>query len=124
MEINNATVLEEAPLLARLRLLVEVGSSLLGKHGLRMKSPQVLTRRRAGVLAHPTSLPGTQLQGTIGGDARRFVDWCVEAKIGVWQVLPLGAYPRGPFAIPVPECSRRQSRAYRPIGADGTRLAD
>ena len=90
MEINNATVLEEVPLLARLRLLGGVGSGLLGKHGLRMKSPQVLTRRRAGVLAHPTSLPGTQLQGTIGGDARRFVDWCVEAKIGVWQVLPLG----------------------------------
>ena len=68
----------------------EVGDAYVGKQDLRMDSPPVLTRRRAGVVAHPASLPGNQSQGTLGGEARRFVDWCTEARIGVWQVLPLG----------------------------------
>ena len=42
--------------------------------------------RASGVLLHPTSLP----DGRIGVEARRFVDWLVEAGQSVWQVLPLG----------------------------------
>ncbi len=68
----------------------EAGDAYVGKQDLRMDSRPVLTRRRAGVVAHPASLPGNQSQGTLGGEARRFVDWCTEARIGVWQVLPLG----------------------------------
>ena len=46
----------------------------------------IFDQRRAGVLLHPTSLPA----GTIGADARRFVDFLVDAGFSVWQVLPLG----------------------------------
>jgi 4-alpha-glucanotransferase len=42
--------------------------------------------RSAGVLLHPTSLPG----GRLGADAYAFVDWLQAAGQTWWQVLPLG----------------------------------
>ena len=45
-----------------------------------------LTERRAGVLLHPTSLPGA---GN-GSDAHRFVDFLQAAGFTLWQTLPLG----------------------------------
>ena len=53
-----------------------------------MKNP--LRDRRAGVLLHPTSLPGPHGCGNIGQDARRFIDFLQSAGITVWQMLPLG----------------------------------
>jgi 4-alpha-glucanotransferase len=50
----------------------------------------VLAARRAGVLLHPTSLPGPGARGTLGEDAWRFVDWLAAGGFGVWQTLPLG----------------------------------
>lgn len=47
-------------------------------------------RRRAGVLLHPTSLPGPFPQGLICHDAYRFVEFLASAGISVWQMLPLG----------------------------------
>ena len=46
--------------------------------------------RSAGVLLHPTSLPGGYGIGDIGPRAVRFLDWAASAGISVWQVLPLG----------------------------------
>ena len=46
--------------------------------------------RRAGILLHPTSLPGPADHGDLGPDAHRFIDFLAAAGIGVWQVLPLG----------------------------------
>lgn len=46
--------------------------------------------RSAGILLHPTSLPGPYGIGTLGADARRFIDLLSDAGIGLWQVLPLG----------------------------------
>lgn len=46
--------------------------------------------RAAGVLLHPTSLPGPNGIGEFGPDAIRFLDTLVEAGIRVWQMLPLG----------------------------------
>lgn len=56
-----------------------------------MSSPQEpeLFRRRAGVLLHPTSLPGPHGVGGLGHEARRFVDWLAQAGLSIWQVLPL-----------------------------------
>ena len=51
---------------------------------------EVLQGRRAGVLLHPTSLPGDGENGDFGKHAYWFVDWMVRARLGVWQVLPLG----------------------------------
>ncbi len=49
-----------------------------------------LAARRAGVLLHPTSLPGGEENGTLGAEAWRFVDWLAAGGFGVWQTLPLG----------------------------------
>jgi 4-alpha-glucanotransferase len=52
--------------------------------------------RQAGVLLHPTSLPGPGYCGDFGADARRFVDLIAEAGLRIWQVLPLGpTHPDG-----------------------------
>jgi 4-alpha-glucanotransferase len=47
-----------------------------------------LAQRRAGVLLHPTALPGPG--GSLGPSARAFIDWLARAGFSVWQVLPLG----------------------------------
>jgi 4-alpha-glucanotransferase len=49
------------------------------------------SRRRAGVLLHPTSLPGPHGIGDLGPAARRFADFLAAAGQAVWQVLPLAA---------------------------------
>ncbi len=49
-----------------------------------------LSARSAGVLLHPTSLPGTQGIGTLDGSAVRFLDFLQAAGMSWWQVCPLG----------------------------------
>lgn len=46
--------------------------------------------RRAGILLHPTSLPGGHGIGDLGRSAYVFVDMLERAGMGLWQVLPLG----------------------------------
>ncbi|MDR0362957.1 MAG: 4-alpha-glucanotransferase [Planctomycetota bacterium] len=46
--------------------------------------------RLAGMILHPTSLPGGQGIGDLGDAAYAFVDFLEKAGIGIWQVLPLG----------------------------------
>ncbi len=46
--------------------------------------------RKAGILAHPSSLPGSAGIGTFGKPSFDFVDFLVESGMKVWQVLPLG----------------------------------
>ena len=53
-------------------------------------STSLLSQRRAGVILHPTSLPGTLAQGDLGPDAYRFVDFMVESGLSIWQMLPVG----------------------------------
>jgi 4-alpha-glucanotransferase len=60
--------------------------------------PSGLPARAAGVLLHPTSLPGRFDAGTIGADARQFADWLAGAGLSVWQFLPVG--PVGPSHSP------------------------
>ncbi len=52
-------------------------------------------RRVAGILLHPTSLPGRFGIGDLGPEADRFLDWAAAARFGVWQVLPLGPTAAG-----------------------------
>ncbi len=49
-----------------------------------------LKNRGAGVLLHPTSLPGDYGIGTLGLEACRFVDFLAAAGMKYWQVCPLG----------------------------------
>ncbi|MHB1133164.1 MAG: 4-alpha-glucanotransferase [Chloroflexota bacterium] len=51
--------------------------------------PSLRTGRRAGVLAHPTSLPGSHGVGDLGTGAYRFVDFLADGGQQLWQVLPL-----------------------------------
>ncbi len=46
--------------------------------------------RCAGILLHPTSLPGKFGIGDIGHDAYKFVDFLVSSGQVLWQVFPLG----------------------------------
>lgn len=48
-------------------------------------------RRRAGLLLHPTSLPGPLSNGDIGHEAYRFIEFLHASGFKVWQMLPLGA---------------------------------
>lgn len=48
-----------------------------------------LQRRRAGILLHPTSLPGPWHCGDLGAEAYNFVSFLAAAGQAVWQILPL-----------------------------------
>lgn len=51
---------------------------------------QLITQqRRAGVILHPTSLPGPGSHGTLGKQAYYWVDWLQRAGFTIWQCLPL-----------------------------------
>ncbi len=48
-----------------------------------------MLKRSAGVLLHPTSLPSIYGIGDLGYWAYRFVDFLKQAKMSLWQILPL-----------------------------------
>ena len=58
----------------------------------------VLLRRGAGILLHPTSLPGRFGVGDLGPEADRFLDWVQAAGQSLWQILPL--HPTGSHDSP------------------------
>src|SRR3954462_3230112 len=55
--------------------------------------------RTAGVLLHPTSLPGRFGVGDLGDELLAFLDWAKAAGLRIWQVLPLNApgYGNSPY---------------------------
>ncbi|MGH9366806.1 MAG: 4-alpha-glucanotransferase [Thermoanaerobaculia bacterium] len=57
-----------------------------------------MTGRAAGLLLHPTSLPGRFGVGGLGSEAERFLEWAERAGASLWQVLPL--HPTGPGESP------------------------
>lgn len=52
--------------------------------------PSPPKHRRAGVILHPTSLPGPFGIGEIGSEAFKFVDWLESAGMQLWQVGRFG----------------------------------
>jgi 4-alpha-glucanotransferase len=60
----------------------------------------MLTHRQAGVLLHPTSLPGPHGIGTLGAEALSVLDFLQEAGQSVWEILPLNptGYGDSPYA--------------------------
>ena len=52
--------------------------------------PKFIIKRHAGILLHPTSLPGSPANGDIGPEAYNFVDFLQTCGATVWQMLPLG----------------------------------
>jgi 4-alpha-glucanotransferase len=57
------------------------------------------SKRTAGVLLHPTSLPGPFGIGDLGDELVVFLDWARRAGLQIWQVLPLNApgYGNSPY---------------------------
>ncbi len=57
-------------------------------------------KRQSGVLMHITSLNNDEGIGTLGDEAFEFIDWLCRAKIGIWQMLPIGptGYGDSPYA--------------------------
>jgi len=55
--------------------------------------------RAAGVLLHPTSLPGRYGIGDFGDELIAFLDWARSAGMRIWQVLPLNppGYGNSPY---------------------------
>ncbi len=75
--------------------------------------------RAAGILLHPTSLPGAHGIGDLGVEAHRFLDFMSDAGLTIWQMLPLGptgygdspyqcfsAFAGNPLLIEVPGAAR------------------
>jgi len=58
--------------------------------------------RSCGVLLHPLSLAGDWPCGTLGEEARAFIDFCAASGLGWWQILPLGptAFGDSPYQSP------------------------
>lgn len=54
-----------------------------------MSQGSAAERRRAGLLLHPTSLPGGYENGDFGPEAYRFVEFMAACGFTVWQTLPL-----------------------------------
>ena len=56
--------------------------------------------RAAGILLHPTSLPGKFGIGTLGKYAQEFIDYLAECGFTLWQTLPLGptSFGDSPYA--------------------------
>jgi 4-alpha-glucanotransferase len=55
--------------------------------------------RAAGVLLHPTSLPGRYGIGDFGDELIAFLDWAKSAGLRIWQILPLNppGYGNSPY---------------------------
>src|SRR5437870_12694028 len=64
-----------------------------------MADPATDNARAAGVLLHPTSLPGRYGIGDMGDELIAFLDWVKGAGMTVWQVLPLNppGYGNSPY---------------------------
>jgi 4-alpha-glucanotransferase len=52
--------------------------------------PDLLQKRRAGILLHITSLPGPGYSGDLGKEAYQFIDFLNYCGVTLWQTLPLG----------------------------------
>jgi 4-alpha-glucanotransferase len=55
-----------------------------------VESAHLLSKRRAGILLHITSLPNSTGKGDLGPEAYNFVNFLADTGIKVWQTLPLG----------------------------------
>ncbi|XP_074264365.1 4-alpha-glucanotransferase, chloroplastic/amyloplastic-like [Silene latifolia] len=68
---------------------VGVGEDLPENYAEYFPTCEASDRRRAGILLHPTSLPGPHGIGDFGEHAFHFVDWLHSSGCSLWQVLPL-----------------------------------
>ena len=65
----------------------------------KMKNNPKNVSRQAGVLMHITSLPSKYGIGTLGLEAKKFIDYISSMGFRIWQILPLGptSYGDSPY---------------------------
>jgi len=65
------------------------------------KLPKWLRKRSAGVLLHPTSLPGGYGIGCLGESAYQWIDFLSDAGMTYWQMCPVGptGYGDSPYQV-------------------------
>ena len=95
--------------------------------------------RAAGILVHPTSLPGDFGIGDLGKNAYLFIDFLRKNKFHVWQILPLGptgygnspyqcfsAFAGNPYLISIDQLSKdfKLSDQIQPPDIQNNRLVD
>jgi 4-alpha-glucanotransferase len=80
-----------------------------------------VSRRAAGIILHPTSLPGPHGVGELGAEAHRFVDFLASASQRLWQVLPLGptGYGDSPYQCFSAFAGSELMIGLDPLAADG-----
>ncbi len=66
--------------------------------------------RASGILLHISSLPTKYGIGTLGKEARAFIDFLVKAGQSYWQVLPIG--PTSVGDSPYQSCSFYAGNPY------------
>lgn len=61
-----------------------------------------MSDRLAGIILHPTSLPGPHGIGDLGHEARSFIRWLAASGQRIWQVLPLHpvGFTGSPYSSP------------------------
>jgi len=81
----------------------------------------LLSRRRAGVLMHITSLPSPFGAGDLGIAAHEFADWLAAAGFSVWQMLPVGPVGFGdsPYSSPSSFAIEPTFLALEPLVSQG-----
>ncbi|PID88012.1 MAG: 4-alpha-glucanotransferase [Bacteroidia bacterium] len=59
-----------------------------------------MNKRASGILLHISSLPGKYGIGTLGEEARKFIDFLAECGQTYWQILPIGipGYNHSPYS--------------------------
>jgi len=82
--------------------------------------------RAAGILLHPTSLPGPHGVGDLGAAAYRFVDFLEAGRQSLWQLMPLGPVGLGnsPYASSSAFAGSPLLVALEPLVASGWLDAD
>ena len=82
---------------------------------------RAVAARVAGILLHPTSLPGPYGIGDLGAEAIAFLDFLHETGQGLWQVLPLGptGYGDSPYSSLLGLRGQPAARLARPARRAG-----
>lgn len=77
--------------------------------------------RTAGILLHPTSLPGAGPCGDLGDGALAFLDWLAAAGVRKWQILPLNPPGAGfsPYDSPSAFAGATHLLSLARLAADG-----
>jgi 4-alpha-glucanotransferase len=88
--------------------------------------PPPSPRRIAGVLLHPTSLPGKYGIGDLGDEVISFLDWMASAGMHLWQVLPLNppGYGNSPYGCLSSVAGNPLMISPQRLLADGLLLAE